>query len=102
MITCTKCGEQNADDTRFCIRCNKKLQSAFQAPPESAVNASLGSFEHRGVSADQWKTLQRMLEAWAYVLALAAVAVACFMTRTWWPIYPAVAVLGLLAWFRRV
>lgn len=103
MITCTKCGEQSPDDTRFCPRCNKKLQSAFQAAtPETPTDTPLGAFKHKGVSADQWKSLKRMLEAWGYVLVLAAVATGCFLTRTWWPIYPTVAVLGLLAWLRRV
>lgn len=44
----------------------------------------------------------RMVEAWAYVAVLAAVAAGCAYTKTWWPMYPAVFLLGLLIWFRRV
>ena len=52
--------------------------------------------------ADAWRDLKRMFEAWAYVLILAGTAGACWWYRTWWPLYPVVAVLVLLIFFRRV
>jgi hypothetical protein len=43
-----------------------------------------------------------MVEAWAYVAALGGVAAICLVREVWWPLYPAVAVLGLAAWLRRI
>ena len=104
MITCTKCGEKNSDDTRFCTRCNHKLQSSLRGAPaeESPVDEPLGSFEHQGMPADAWRDLKRLAEAWAYLLLLAGVGAGCWWYRTWWPLYPTVGLLALLIYFRRV
>jgi len=48
------------------------------------------------------RTVKRMLEAWAYVLVLGFVTGACIAYKVWWPLYPTVAVIALLLWFRRV
>ncbi|WFS63544.1 hypothetical protein LF599_05100 [Pseudodesulfovibrio thermohalotolerans] len=48
------------------------------------------------------QTVKRMLEAWAYVLVLGSVAGACIAYKVWWPLYPTIAVIALLLWFRRV
>ncbi|MDD3311899.1 hypothetical protein [Pseudodesulfovibrio sp.] len=46
--------------------------------------------------------LGRMVEAWAYVIVLAAVASACAWKEVWWPLYPAVGIIGLVAWLRKI
>ena len=46
--------------------------------------------------------LGRMIEAWIYVLALTGTAAACAWYDVWWPLYPAVAVIGLATWLRKV
>ena len=103
VITCTKCGEKNSDDTLYCTRCKNKLQSSHRSTvPEQEQPKPLGTFKHEGVPTDAWRSIMRMVEAWAYVLVLAGVAVGCAYTKTWWPMYPAVGLLGLLIWFRRV
>lgn len=104
VITCTKCGEKNSDDTRFCARCNRKLQSSRRAAPaeDSPVDDPLVSFEHQGMPADAWRDLKRLMEAWGYLLLLAGVAAGCWWYRTWWPLYPTVGLLALLIYFRRV
>ncbi|BCS90107.1 hypothetical protein PSDVSF_33490 [Pseudodesulfovibrio sediminis] len=103
MITCTKCGEQNSDETRFCSKCNNKLQSSRKAAPtEEARHHPLEHFQHEGVPTDSWRALMRMVEAWAYVLVLLGVGAGCAYFTTWWPMYPTVGILGLLLWFRRV
>ena len=104
MITCTKCGEKNSDDTRFCTRCNRKLQSSFRSgnAEDSPVDEPLEAFRHLGMRGTAWHELKRMFEAWAYVILLAGVVGGCYWFRTWWPIYPTVAVLALLIFFRRV
>ena len=103
VITCNKCGAKNSDETRFCERCKNKLQSARQiVPTGESLEPPLESFRHRGVPEDSRRTLMRMIEAWGYVLLLAGVAAGCAVTETWWPLYPTVAVLGLLLWLRRV
>ena len=103
MITCNKCGEKNSDDTRFCDRCGNKLQSSRQiVPTGESSTPPLDAFRHQGVSEGSRRTLMRMIEAWVYVALLAGVATGCALFEKWWPLYPAVAVLGLLLWFRRV
>jgi len=103
VITCTKCGEKNSDTTLCCTKCKNKLQSSRKVVTvDDPSGRPLDTFEHKGVSADAWKTLMRMVEAWCYLLALAGVAAGCFYFEKWWPMYPAVGVLGLLIWLRRV
>ncbi|EGB16462.1 hypothetical protein DND132_3259 [Pseudodesulfovibrio mercurii] len=103
MITCTKCGTRNADNTLACARCGNKLQSSRRATagPDTGT-APLEPFRHQGVSPDLLRSLKRMLEAWAYVLILGSVAAACIVYRIWWPLYPTVALIALLLWLRRV
>ncbi|RWU02788.1 zinc ribbon domain-containing protein [Pseudodesulfovibrio sp. S3] len=103
MITCTKCGEKNSDDTRFCAKCNNKLQSIRQTVSfENPSGAPLESFRHQNMPPDSWRSLKRMIEAWGYLALLAAVAAGCAFYDTWWPLYPTVALLGLVLWLRRV
>lgn len=103
MITCTKCGGKNSDDTRFCAQCGHKLQSSRQAAPDGPpLDEPLAPFAHQGLSPDLMRTLKRMAEAWVYLLLLGAVGAGCAWYQVWWPLYPAVALLGLLIWLRRV
>jgi hypothetical protein len=104
VITCTKCGAKSPDDTLACPRCGNKLQSSRRAAPSQAdpTDMPLEPFRHDGVSGDLMRSLKRMLEAWAYVLILAGVATACIVYKIWWPLYPAVALIALLLWVRKV
>lgn len=103
VITCNKCGAKNSDETRFCEKCGNKLQSSRRIVPNGEPSAPpLEAFRHQGVSDDARRTLMRMIEAWGYVGLLAAVAVGCAVYERWWPLYPAVALLGLIIWIRRV
>lgn len=49
-----------------------------------------------------WEGIKRLIEAWVYILVLVVVAVVCFVIQTWWPLYPAVGLLVLLAYHRRI
>lgn len=60
------------------------------------------SFKHEGVPVQSRMSLWRMVEAWGYVAVLVAVAVVCSIYEVWWPLYPAVGILGLAAWLRRI
>jgi hypothetical protein len=104
VITCTKCGARNSDDTLVCADCGNKLQSSRRAAPSNGpvADAPLERFRHQGVSGDLLRTLKRMLEAWAYVLILAGVGTACVVYRIWWPLYPTVVIIALLLWLRKV
>ncbi|HKI82227.1 MAG TPA: zinc-ribbon domain-containing protein [Pseudodesulfovibrio sp.] len=104
VITCTKCGAKNSDETLACPRCGNKLQSSRRVAPThgSPVNAPLEPFRHQSMSGDLLRSLKRMLEAWAYVLVLAGVATACIIYKLWWPLYPAVVLISLLLWLRKV
>ena len=37
MVYCTKCGFENADDTKFCAKCGNPLYPSPEAPPERRV-----------------------------------------------------------------
>ncbi len=69
---------------------------------DDSTGRPLSPFRHRGVDPGTRASLLRMLEAWAYVAALGGVAAICLVREVWWPLYPAVAVLGLAAWLRRI
>lgn len=103
MIICTGCGKKNEDENRFCEQCGKKLQSS-RAPiiPRDLSERPLGFFEHAGVPRDVWLSIRRMLEAWGYIAALIGIFAACMYYRTWWPLYPAIAVIGLILWARKI
>ncbi len=46
--------------------------------------------------------LWRMVEAWGYVAVVLAALGACLYTGRLWPLYPAVAVVALLLWLRKI
>lgn len=103
VITCTKCGTKNSDETLACVRCGNKLQSSRRAAPSpDAGDSPLEPFRHEGVPCDLMRFLKRMLEAWTYALLLGGVAAACIVYKIWWPLYPAVALIALLLWLRKV
>lgn len=52
--------------------------------------------------ADVQRDLKRLIEASAYAVILAGVAVACWWQHLWWPLYPTVGALALLVFFRRL
>jgi hypothetical protein len=43
-----------------------------------------------------------MAEAWGYVAVLGLAAAGCAVIDTWWPMYPAVGLVAVTAWLRRV
>ncbi|MUM76107.1 zinc-ribbon domain-containing protein [Pseudodesulfovibrio sp. F-1] len=103
MIICTGCGTKNDDEARFCEECGRKLQSSRRtAPTGASPGAPLSRFRHQGIAPGTRTSLWRMAEAWAYVLMLAVVGAVCVVREVWWPLYPAVALLGLIAWLRRI
>jgi hypothetical protein len=103
VIICTRCGKKNDDENRFCEQCGKKLQSSRRTTvlPDQSTSP-LERFTHPGVSDDSRSALNRMLEAWGYVLLLGGVAGACAWFDTWWPLYPAVALIALIARLRKI
>ncbi len=103
MIICTRCGEKNDDENRFCEQCGKKLQSSRQPTnPNERSSGPLDRFMHRGMPDESRLDLGRMLEAWGYLFLLGGIAAACAWFDTWWPIYPAVALIALLARLRNI
>lgn len=103
MIICTGCGKKNEDDVRYCEKCGKKLQSSRMVQTESNdPGGPLGQFRHKGIPTENRLSILRMVEAWGYVAVLGGVVAACAVYRVWWPLYPAVLVLGLLVWMRRI
>jgi len=71
-------------------------------PLTDSSSSRLERFEHEGVSPEARLSLKRMFEAWGYVAVLGGIAVACLLYEIWWPMYPAVGLLGILIWLRRI
>lgn len=103
MIICTRCGQDNDDEQRFCTRCNRKLQSSHIIPDadgdETAAVVTRLRLKMMGVNK---VLLLRCLEAWAYALVLLITALWCGRNGIWWPLYVLLPALGLLMWLRRV
>ena len=103
MIICTRCGEKNSDEIRFCEKGGKKLQSSRQSTLLTDQSSYwVESFKHEGISPRSKLSLWRMVEAWGYVAVLVAVAVGCSIYEVWWPLYPAVGILAIVGWFRQI
>ena len=103
MILCTGCGTRNDDESRYCEKCGKKLQSDRCVVASSGpTNSKLTRFKHNGVAPDLKNDLKRMLEAWCYVLLLGGVGTGCYFYKAWWPMYPAIAVIALIIWLRKL
>lgn len=103
VIICTQCGKKNADEARFCEKCDKKLQSSRQSVElTDSSNYWVESFKHEGISPFSKQSLWKMVEAWGYIALLIGVAAGCFFYKVWWPLYPTVGLLGLVAWLRRL
>ncbi len=104
MIICTRCGQENDDEQRFCARCDRKLQSSFTIPDaegeaEGGVAITRLKLTMLGLSRE---VLLRCLEAWAYALALLAVALWCGRNGIYWPLYILLPVLALVLRLRKV
>lgn len=48
MVYCTKCGFDNADDSKFCAKCGSPLYPSAEAPPERRFE----EYRHRRVERD--------------------------------------------------
>lgn len=103
MILCTGCGTRNQDENRFCAKCGRKLQSDYKPSDfDSDTGGPLPPFRHNGVAPDLKNDLKRMIEAWCYVVLLGGVAAGCYFYGEWWPMYPALLVLGAIVWLRGI
>lgn len=104
MIICTRCGQENDDEQRFCARCDRKLQSSFTIPDaegEADGDVAITRLKLTMLGLNR-EALLRCLEAWAYALALLAVALWCGRNEAYGPLYVLLPVLGLVLWLRKV
>lgn len=104
MIICTRCGQENGDEQRFCARCDRKLQSSYTIPDaegegEGGVAITRLKLKMLGLNRG---VLLRCLEAWAYALTLLVVALWCGRNGTYWPLYLLLPALGLALWLRKL
>ncbi|QJB55163.1 zinc-ribbon domain-containing protein [Pseudodesulfovibrio sp. zrk46] len=103
MIVCTGCGRKNDDESRFCAKCGKKLQSSRQAmAPSAPEQTRLTRFAHKGLPKDRMMSLRRLLEAFACLCLFVAVGAYCLYFEDWLPMYPTLGLIGLLLWFRKL
>lgn len=107
-MRCSKCGTQSPDTTRFCPVCGNKLQSGRgpggnegteeESRPEEPGRHLL-DFQGWGASRHGFG---RYVEASVYAAVLSAGVVGCLIYGHFWPLYPMLGVLGLVAWLRRL
>ncbi|MDD4952146.1 MAG: zinc-ribbon domain-containing protein [Desulfovibrionaceae bacterium] len=103
MIRCTKCGTQNNDDDRFCCKCGQKLQSE-RRPPSSKQAGEVRFLEKLSIVnlLAGRAMLKKCLETWIYCLAVLFAALYSVFLRSWLPLVLGVAVVGLVAWLRKI
>ena len=110
-MRCNKCGSEIPDEERFCPICGHKLQSdrlsGGEAPEgQDGTPGPGGDRPSRLLDFQGWSRPERgigpYVEACAYAVILAAGVAACLAAGVYWPLYPLLAVLGLVAWRRRL
>ncbi|MCM0756832.1 zinc-ribbon domain-containing protein [Desulfovibrio aminophilus] len=105
MIICTRCGAANEDDELLCQECGRKLQSGLHTPGAGKNGENRGPLSPmrvQPVSAMLRRLLLKGAEAWVYALILAAAGLFAAVTGEWRALAPAVALIGLVAWTRKV
>ena len=104
MIVCNRCGASNNDGELLCLDCGHKLQSGRGGPfrDDGACRGPLEPLETPVPSLALRRFLLKGLEAWAYALALAGVGTYAALTGSWLLLLPAVGLMALLAWTRKV
>lgn len=97
MIICTRCGTKNPDNSPYCEKCGKKLQSARAHTEEKPRKPEL----EETIRFDFWKRCSknkpRYGEAWAYALAVVAVSLISLRYGEYWPVYVVVILAAVLA-----
>ena len=106
-MRCNKCGTESPDATRFCPVCWHKLQSDRLAGENESGDGPEGHAEgSRLLDFQGWarpgRGLGPYVEASILALLLAGAAVVCQLAGVLWPLYPAVALCGLILWLRRL
>lgn len=104
MIICTRCGASNDDGELLCRACGRKLQSGrgHTPLPEEEDESPLDPLSPENLPSAARHMLRKGLEAWAYVLALLAAGLWVAATGQWLVLAPVLALMALLAWFRKV
>ena len=101
MITCTRCGNKNNDNSQNCEKCGHKLQSGFARFNGSPLSSSKDhdqfniTFEHADIFAKHG-------EAWVYALFLLAAVVFFTYQQVYWPLYILTPMVAILAWLRKL
>lgn len=109
-MLCNKCGGEIPDDERFCPLCGHKLQSGRvrgqAAPDDDGASPPTPEDAPRLLDFQGWARQERgggrYVEACIYAALLVAGVVWCLTAGVLWPLYPLLAVLGLVAWLRRL
>ncbi len=103
MITCIKCGAENEDEARYCLECGYKLQSERQAGGDDEGWLELEErIRSRFWNEHTVRTVRKDLEAWALALGLLGLAISCIQMQTPWPLYLAIPLVILAAWWRKL
>lgn len=106
-MRCSKCGTPNPDAARFCSVCGHKLQSDRQPAAETPEADPASPASSRPPLTFQGWTSPgrgsgRYLEACLYAVILMAGVIWCLYHHITWPLYPLLAALALVAWWRRL
>lgn len=102
MIVCTKCGQRNPDEVRYCRRCANKLQSERFAP-----GVGLSDIGELPPPDPEMLRLHRELvhkgtEAWIWAIFVAGSAVGGAAWDLWWLPAAVVPLAALTAWQRKL
>lgn len=101
MIVCTKCGESNPEDGRFCRACGRKLQSERRLLPGASLESRLAEVG-QGVSLRGRGLVFKCLEILGLLAGIAAALAWGAYSGVWWPLYTAVILAALLLRFRGI
>ncbi|WP_084407471.1 zinc-ribbon domain-containing protein [Maridesulfovibrio bastinii] len=100
MITCTKCGNENPESSRYCSKCGNKLQSGFiRVNRNIDQNSDLSRFK---LNLERPQIYQKHGEAWVYALFLLAAVFYFTYKQVYWPLYVITPLIALLAWLRKL
>lgn len=102
-MICNKCGSENPDDERFCVRCGHKLQSSRREDESPRSDSHWDRMPDLHLEPRFPKeTLNKFIEAWVYILLLGGATGVAVWKGVYWPLYAIIPLVALIAWLRKV
>lgn len=99
MITCTKCGKQNPESSKYCGQCGNKLQSGFRRIEREENKSEELRFK---LNLERPQIYSKHGEAWVYAIFLLASVFYFTHKQIYWPLYILTPLTAFLAWIRKL